>query len=295
MLEIQEIECLARRLDVDLRGEIIQGVRLAHWYEQRRGGSDQIVSLVGWTITSVCRRGKALVFSFENPGIGNRYLATRFGMSSNWCLLSQDRPKQTKSLVCEIALGVGYLTFQDKRRTAGFEVSGSMGELQSISNYGPDLLGPIAPDWLWFCCRRHRVPVKALLVRPEYFAGVGNSLACEALFRANVHPETLGSELSQEQASRLMAVLLRTIEAWVSAADHGDGDLFQVYGREAKPCYICATPISKRKISGRACYFCSVCQSPDWRPNDPVSQEFIEMVVQFEREITHAPRPRGAF
>jgi formamidopyrimidine-DNA glycosylase len=112
-----------------------------------------------------------------------------------------------------------------------------------------------------------------LLLDQRLIAGLGNIYVCEALYRAGIHPETPGAEVTSAQLARLApaipAVLLEAIAAGGSTLrDHAapDGTLgyfqkdFAVYGREGQKCSACAVPVARIVQSGRSSFFCPKCQ-----------------------------------
>jgi formamidopyrimidine-DNA glycosylase len=104
-------------------------------------------------------------------------------------------------------------------------------------------------------------------------AGIGNIYADEILFRARLHPLTSAAALGDRELETLRRsvrdVLRRAIARKGSTikdftdSDGEPGDyqsLHKVYGREAKPCRACGTPIRRIRVGGRSTFFCPNCQ-----------------------------------
>lgn len=283
MFEICEIELFSRNL-VEVKGGIIESVKYAQWLGERRRA--QLESLVGWTFTDVRRHGKALIFCFENLGVGSRYLVSRLGQAGVW--RSSLWSGHEKSFACSFEVawpsgGTKMLALYDRSRTSTLELVGAIADSESLAAYGPDPLSDqFTLEWVRFCCGRYKMPIKALMLRPEYFAGIGNWVANEVLFRANIAPDAAADSLDGAQTERLLVALLKTIAAGLSAERV---EVAKVYGRSQKPCYICGTAIKKMMIGGRGTFFCENCQDPTWKEPDPVSADFVGAVAKIAEEI----------
>ena len=121
---------------------------------------------------------------------------------------------------------------------------------------------------------RKRGAIKAALMDQAVIAGLGNVYSDEVLFRARLHPQHRASELSEDEVEQLHASIVAELQRGLElggssemAFVHLDGsegsyqEGFQVKGRKGKPCFVCATPIERVKVSGRGTYFCPRCQA----------------------------------
>jgi formamidopyrimidine-DNA glycosylase len=121
--------------------------------------------------------------------------------------------------------------------------------------------------------KKRRQPVKTFLMDSKVVAGIGNIYASEILMAAGIHPLRQSSSLEEDDWQRLIPLMRRiltlaiecggsTISDFINAS--GESGYFQinfkVYGRKGLPCRRCGSPIDKIQISGRASYFCPVCQ-----------------------------------
>jgi formamidopyrimidine-DNA glycosylase len=122
---------------------------------------------------------------------------------------------------------------------------------------------------------KHKAPVKQVLLAGALVVGVGNIYASEALFLAGIRPTTAANKLSKPRLKRLHAsirdVLARAVLKGGSTLRdfsnaQGESGYFQleamVYGREAAPCRVCATPIRAIRQGQRSTFFCPTCQKP---------------------------------
>ena len=114
--------------------------------------------------------------------------------------------------------------------------------------------------------------IKLLLLDQRIVAGLGNIYACEALYRAGIHPAGAGGSVSLERLKRLVRaihdVLAEAIEAGGSTLRDfvaPDGELgyfsksFAVYDREGQPCS-CGGTVRRIVQGGRSTFYCPKCQ-----------------------------------
>ncbi len=116
--------------------------------------------------------------------------------------------------------------------------------------------------------------VKAFLMDSHIIAGIGNIYANEALFKATINPQCPAQQLSKKDWQKLIKELQATLLHAISCGGSTISDFvnasgtsgyfqvnFKVYGKEGMPCPICDTLIKKTYLSGRATFFCPVCQN----------------------------------
>jgi formamidopyrimidine-DNA glycosylase len=122
--------------------------------------------------------------------------------------------------------------------------------------------------------RRKRTGVKRALLDQTLISGVGNIYADEALWRARIHGNRAGDELSRPAAQRLLievkAVLREAITAGGTSFDslyvnvNGQSGYFarglNAYGREGLPCPRCGRAIKRATFMNRSSFYCPRCQ-----------------------------------
>lgn len=295
MPEICEAASAVNQLNPALYGATIVRVTVAPWYEKARGSAG-LQAMMGWTFLGVSRRAKSILFEFPNAaGIGSNYLLSRLGMTGHWLLIppvADALAHPVVSFELSTPSGPKRLVYVDKRRFGTLEIAPSPREFEALRTLGPDPLSDqFTPAWILACARRHGLPTKALLMRPEYFPGIGNWVANEALFRAGVAPEAPARGMTAPQADRIASSLILTIRNGIAKGGAtlkdwrnpdgrpGTAQLdFAVYGREGKVCGVCGTRIRKFTLVGRATFKCDKCQSGAELPE--VSAEFVAQVVK---------------
>jgi formamidopyrimidine-DNA glycosylase len=122
--------------------------------------------------------------------------------------------------------------------------------------------------------RRRESGIKRILLDQTAVSGVGNIYADEALWRAQVHGDRLGTRLRRSQVEAVLAGVRAVMGAALLEGGtsfdalyvdvNGQSGYFdralQVYGREGEPCARCGTPIRRVSFMNRSSYFCPTCQ-----------------------------------
>ena len=99
------------------------------------------------------------------------------------------------------------------------------------------------------------------LLNQHIFAGVGNKIKNEVLFRAQVHPESLVGEIPENVLKTLINECVKLSHEYLNWKREGTEDEhWKVYKRTE--CLRDEIPLQKAKIgkSRRSCYFCNKCQ-----------------------------------
>jgi len=115
-----------------------------------------------------------------------------------------------------------------------------------------------------------------MLLDQGFFAGVGNYLRSEILFKAGLHQQRRLCDLDSSARHRLAAAI--HLLFWRSVQTGGitnDAERVQqlkqagwrrrdyrhyVFGRYGQACFFCDGPISKTLVTGRRLYHCTQCQ-----------------------------------
>jgi formamidopyrimidine-DNA glycosylase len=164
------------------------------------------------------------------------------------------------------------LRFVDPRRFGWVAAGTPLEALPALAALGPDPLTSLDAPALAAAMDGVRAPIKAFLLDQQRIAGIGNIYACEALFRAGVHPRAPAGR-ARRRAPELLAGIRAALEGGIARRgttlrDYVDseglpGDNAQallVYGREALPCPRCGAPIRRIIDSGRSTFYCPRCQ-----------------------------------
>ena len=278
MPELPEVEVLKRSLEPLLVGEQIEsthvfspGLRepLRRRRLQRR--------LDGQRIEALRRRAKYLLIDTE----GGSTLVVHLGMSGR-LTLAEGRPEPEKHEHVAFDLSSGRrLRFRDPRRF-GLCFAAATNRLSSDRHFKELGVEPLAQNagtsdlsgaQLRQLAAGRRAPVKSFLMDARTVVGIGNIYACEALYRAGVHPRRSVARISAQRwdaiADAAVAVLRQAIEEGGTtlndfANGKGEPGYFQVslavYGREGEPCSRCAATLRRIVQSNRSTFYCPRCQ-----------------------------------
>jgi formamidopyrimidine-DNA glycosylase len=174
------------------------------------------------------------------------------------------------------------LRFVDQRMFGGLSLSADGAELPpEIAHIARDPIDPLFDDDAFVArVRRRASAVKRILLDQSVVSGIGNIYADEALWRAKVHGERLGTRLRPADVRRVLAdvrtVMGEALLAGGTSFDalyvnvNGQSGYFDrslhVYGREGLPCDRCGTSIRRVAFTNRSSYFCPRCQHPPRLP-----------------------------
>ena len=249
MPELPEVETVVRTLRPRLLGRTVLAAT---------GGPKLIVEpAIGHTIRDVTRHGKYIVLHFD-AGL----LLVHLRMTGK-LLFDGTRTPYTRA---EFVLDEGLLLFDDIRRFG--RITWSL----HLPEQGPDPLEVAFPDFAaLFADRRARL--KTLLLDQQFLRGLGNIYVDEALFRARLHPRSVGAELSRPRLERLYGAIREVLEEAIflggsSISDYVDGNgergsfqnFHRVYRRTGEPCVVCGKPIERIVVTQRGTHFCPRCQ-----------------------------------
>lgn len=168
------------------------------------------------------------------------------------------------------------LRFVDARRFGMLDLwpSDRLAEHRWLAHLG---LEPLGPDFTGRRLRAlfagRRSAIKSALMDQRLVVGVGNIYACEALFRARIHPSRPAGALAVEEAGRLVRAVRTVLRAAIDAGGsslrdyvQADGELgnfqsdFRVYGRAGLPCVVCGAALVRLVQTGRSTVSCPHCQ-----------------------------------
>lgn len=226
--------------------------------------------MTGSTVTRITRRAKyALIHTDRGDAV-----ILHLGMSGR-VRVDPDTPEKHDHVLWATDDG-HILVLNDARRFGSLDIEREerLGQHPLFAHLGPEPLGnAFHAEGLAEKLAGKITPIKLALLDQRVVAGLGNIYVCEALFGAGIDPLTPAGEIAPDRLEKLVAeiraVLLRAIEAGGSSLRdyvQVDGELgyfqhsWQVYGREAEECRVCARPITRIVQSGRSTFYCANCQ-----------------------------------
>ncbi|MGL4336552.1 MAG: DNA-formamidopyrimidine glycosylase [Turicibacter sp.] len=273
MPELPEVETVKKALNTQIIGLKISAIEVL--YEPMIKNIDLETfkqKLIHQTIKHLSRRGKYLIFHFDEG-----YLVSHLRMEGRY-YYTDEMFELNPHVHCIFKLNNGMqLLYQDTRKFGTFHYY----ETEEDLEVAPPLLKlGVEPNsfdfneaYLKEKLKNKKKPIKSLLLDQSVVAGLGNIYVDEVLFRANIHPEKVSQNLSDEEIKNVIKytvkVLGRAVELGGTTirtyrSQHGVSGQYQhelcVHQKANEPCTVCGTEITKIKVGGRGTYFCEVCQ-----------------------------------
>ncbi len=282
MPELPEVETVRRGLDKLTTNQIIEGseVLLPRTVAYPLSIAEFNNHIIGSAIASWQRRGKYLIAKLVDQSAKPAgYLGVHLRMTGQLLWVKQSDTLQKHTRVRLFFPHNQELRFVDTRTFGKFWLVPPTSSIATIMT-GLQKLGPepFAPEftsaYLEAKLSKRRRNIKTLLLDQNIVAGIGNIYADETLFKSQIRPETLATELTTSQIMRLHTAIIEVLQ---TAIDQGGttfsdflnllgvngnyGNSALVYGRQGEPCRVCQTPIEKIKLGGRSSHFCPNCQN----------------------------------
>ncbi|HEY1583929.1 MAG TPA: DNA-formamidopyrimidine glycosylase family protein [Chthoniobacterales bacterium] len=263
MPELAEVEYFRKRWDPGIGARIV-ALQLHHAKRIFRGSDVRELErhLVRQKLLRSTARGKQMLFVFSD----DNWLGIHLGMSGNLRVEPTDFEAEKHD----------HLVLQQEKRALVFRDARQFGRVRF--HHGRD-----APDWwsnwavdiqaptyrLRVMCefvRRHaRAPIKAVLLLQSGFPGVGNWMADEILWRAEVAPQRKAGTLSADE----LAALWRNVRFVARAALRTIGKdnsepprtwlLHERWHADGK-CPRHRTKLRRATVGGRTTAWCPRCQ-----------------------------------
>ncbi len=278
MPELPEVETTAGLIRPHVVGRRIEGAEV-DWVRTLGGQAegDFVRSVSGARIVAVGRRAKFVTIDLERGGEPAGGLVIHLRMTGRLLVEPASDPAPAYRRV-SLRLdgerpGRDWLHFVDVRKFGRFEFHAD--PAQRLDHLGPEPLGPeFTPDWLRAALRPRQRAIKPLLLDQAFLAGLGNIYVDESLHRAGIHPLRRADRIHKDRAEALHGAIIEILEAAIEREGSSfdafyrtpEGQpgsyqhLFQVYGREGKPCGTCGRAIRRIVVGQRGTHYCTRCQ-----------------------------------
>ena len=273
MPELPEVETVRRKLVPFIENRKLSRVEIEDSRLTRPELPTNVASrLLNRRVLQMSRRGKYLVFELDQ---GLSWIV-HLRMTGSFVIKQPKKKINISHARAILGLDDGTaIYYRDVRRFGTWAVFG----LEESDNFFASRLGPeplekdFDTSWLMECVNNSRALVKSLLLNQKIVAGIGNIYVGEALWRAGLHPARVAGSLGHHEVSILVKAIEETISCGIAregatlrdyqGPDGSKGtmqEIFDVYGREGKPCGRCTALIEKIRIAGRSTWFCPECQ-----------------------------------
>ncbi|MCU5746091.1 bifunctional DNA-formamidopyrimidine glycosylase/DNA-(apurinic or apyrimidinic site) lyase [Staphylococcus sp. SQ8-PEA] len=290
MPELPEVEHVKRGIVPEVEGATINQVEFSKKVvEGKREGRETIIKGLeletfktfteGFTIDRIERRSKYILFNICNHDT-HRIIISHLGMAGGFFIVNSlddiaDINYRKHWHVIFYLNNGKMLVYSDIRRF------GEIRNVPEVEAYPPIL--EIAPEPFDSSAMEHflsilslkkfqRKPIKDVILDHKVVAGCGNIYACEALFRAGIHPARKVESLNFQEQKMLFYYIREVLEEGiryggtsVSSYRHADGARgemqlhLNVYKQTI--CKVCGHSIQTQVIATRNSHFCPTCQS----------------------------------
>jgi formamidopyrimidine-DNA glycosylase len=262
MPELAEVEYYRRRWDVGVGGKVL-AVELHARKRIFRGTNTRELTqrLTNARLLSSVARGKQMLFRFS----GDNLLGLHLGMSGTLRVEPATfRPEKHDHLL--LRQRKHSLVFRDPRQFGRVRYSHgkSSPEWWSTSPEigSDDFSGRFVDDFL----KRHgRAPIKAVLLLQSGFAGIGNWMADEILWRAKLPPQLAAGSLTNAQRSALRRATRFVSREALRIIGPDDSDLpksWLIHQRWSSTgvCPRHGSSLTRAVVGGRTTAWCARCQ-----------------------------------
>ncbi|MBU0547611.1 MAG: DNA-formamidopyrimidine glycosylase [Candidatus Omnitrophica bacterium] len=271
MPELPEVETIKRDLEKIVLGKKITKVCVYNSTVIREPSPAVFKeSLEGLVIKTILRRAKLLVLELSNGSA----LTIHLKMTGQLVLRQKlGNPGGFKNSRVAFHLSGGKtLDFNDQRLFGELRLIKDWRKLKFVQKLGPEPFDLTCGDFKDMLSKK-KTKIKSLLMDQSFISGIGNLYAAEVLFWAKIDPWRSAQSLSEKEKEGLYKEIKKVLTSAIThggssvddyvrlSGQRGDYRRFhRVYGREAKPCFICKGLIKRITQGGRGTYFCPKCQ-----------------------------------
>lgn len=187
-------------------------------------------------ITDVGTKGKFMYWTFD----GGWHMFCTFGMTGQWSHLPGKHVCLKIRLYDLTTAEFSEVYFNDPRHFGTIKFTNSEKELKDKLNelgwdpFGKDGLSPAWLGWAQSELSKSNKPIGQVLLDQSVFAGVGNYIRAEALYRAQMSPWKVSKELTKGEAEKLCSAI---VDVMNESYEHQGATLLtykDAYGNEGK-------------------------------------------------------------
>lgn len=271
MPELPEVETTLRGIQPHIENQRIKQVSVRHYALRWPVPENIHLLLKGQTVQQLERRGKYILLKTQKGTV-----ILHLGMSGSLRILLQPALSAGKHDHIDIEFAnKKLLRFTDPRRFGAFLWTEDNPDLHPLLKHlGPEPLSKhFSGAYLWQRARYRKTTIKTLIMDSKIVTGVGNIYAAEALFAAQIHPETLACRITEEHLIALVTAIKTILKAAIKKGGTTLKDFMKsdgkpgyfafhlkVYGRAGLPCINCKTVLIDIRLGQRSTVYCPHCQ-----------------------------------
>jgi formamidopyrimidine-DNA glycosylase len=260
MPELPEVEAWVRELAPQVARSPVAEARSGH-VATLKTFDPPLAALSGRRFAGAVRRGKNLLFPTED---GELVLRVHLMSAGRLRHLAPGKKGPAKPMF-RVAFADGgelVLTEAGKKKRAGVWLLRPEQLETELGHLGPDAL-EVDAAMLGSILRRERRQLHPLLRDQRALAGIGRAHANEILWRAELSPFRLSTDLGDGEAERLSASIREDLERALELRERGTGDagVYLVHGRFGEPCPRCGDTLRRVDFEEHTITYCPACQT----------------------------------
>ena len=228
-----ECKIIAEGLDALMSGRTISRVEIVSGRYQRHGDPPGLLSfreLLPLRCEGVKAYGKFIYILTD----GDASVWSTLGMTGRWS--TKETGHTRASIEMDEGMGSAFrLFFDDARNFGTLRFSLDRNELaKKLSTLGFDPLQRRDPDFsiVKALVRKKDRPIVEALMDQRLFAGVGNYIKCEALYRSGISPHRTTGSLADDELESLLREVAHVMWSSYDARGHTMSDYRDVDGNE---------------------------------------------------------------
>lgn len=254
MPELPEVETYKTYLDSTALHHKITAVVCDDKRLVKSAFSDFEEKLTGARFTKTTRIGKYLFVETDR----SHTVVMHFGMTGNLTYYKdpEDQPKYAQ-VIYGFANGF-HLAFTNKRKFGWNDITESIEEYQQKLGLSHDALDITFGHFIK-SVKNRKTAIKKVLMDQKVAAGVGNLMADEILYQAEIHPEQPVNGLSEKELKKVFGQMQRVLQMAVKkqAVYKDFPKNYLIHSRKkGGKCYYTGNPLKTIKVGGRTTYFC---------------------------------------
>lgn len=267
MPELPEIEAYLHALRLRIIGSTINAIRVAS-FSLLKTYDPPVDALVGQEVKGVHRIGKRISIDCSDRlhCVIHLMVAGRF----RWNDEPKPIPKRGGLVSIDFSTGSLLLTEAGTKRRASMSILRDE-DLDAIDPGGIEI-GDASLDAFASALQTNRHTLKRALTDARYLSGIGGAFADEILFRAQLSPTQMNTNLSDDEMESLFEASKTTLSEWTAKRISETGEGFPgkvtafhpdmaVHGKFGEECRVCDAPIQRIVAAGRETNYCPGCQT----------------------------------
>ncbi len=285
MPELPEVETIRRGLEKNIRNKKISKVAVIN-KKSIHGSLDNFIKILkGNFFSDFTRFGKLLVITLRDK---NSFLLIHLKMTGQLIysdgenivagghkLADEDIKVPNKYTRAVISFqDKTNLYFNDLRKFGWLKIVDKQEKDKIKLKYGVEPLSKnFTFDYFKKITDNKRTSIKAMLLKQELIAGIGNIYADEVCFAAKVLPDRQANTLNAKELRNIYLIIKQILAKAVkyggttfrdfldNSGQKGNySNQLKVYGRAKQKCLRCNGVIMKKKVAGRGTCYCKNCQ-----------------------------------